>query len=83
MMSSRLILVVILVALLQPGSSSAKSDVALLQPGSSSAKSDGSAPSCQDVTCNQGEECVLQQVQCIRAPCYPIPTCKPKTTSKG
>ncbi|HEY6876458.1 MAG TPA: hypothetical protein VI299_00485 [Polyangiales bacterium] len=25
--------------------------------------------------CSAGQHCVLQEVQCIRAPCYPVPTC--------
>lgn len=25
--------------------------------------------------CSAGQHCELQQVQCIRAPCYPVPTC--------
>lgn len=27
--------------------------------------------------CGEGESCVLQEVQCIRAPCPPIPSCEP------
>ncbi|OWZ09110.1 hypothetical protein PHMEG_00018241 [Phytophthora megakarya] len=27
--------------------------------------------------CDQGETCKLQQVQCIKAPCDPVPTCVP------
>ena len=29
----------------------------------------------QDKVCPEGFKCVLQQVQCIRAPCPPIPQC--------
>ncbi|CAG7786871.1 unnamed protein product, partial [Allacma fusca] len=45
----------------------------------------GQAPSCQDVTCNQGEECVLRKVNCFLPPCYPFPICESnnKTTTKG
>lgn len=34
-------------------------------------------PSCDDVTCDAGETCELQQVVCVRAPCYPRPVCVP------
>ncbi|KAG8301108.1 hypothetical protein J6590_060884 [Homalodisca vitripennis] len=34
-------------------------------------------PSCADIKCGPGRECYLQQVQCVRAPCYPIPSCRP------
>jgi hypothetical protein len=41
---------------------------------------DGSAeciplPSCAAVTCEEGTRCELVEVQCIRAPCPPQPTC--------
>jgi hypothetical protein len=32
-------------------------------------------PSCNTVKCSAGYHCELQQVQCIRAPCPPHPTC--------
>jgi hypothetical protein len=32
-------------------------------------------PSCDGVRCGWGKRCELQQVQCIRAPCPPQPTC--------
>ncbi|XP_070190814.1 keratin-associated protein 4-1-like isoform X2 [Littorina saxatilis] len=32
-------------------------------------------PSCSNVRCGPGQTCVLQQVRCIRAPCYPQPVC--------
>jgi hypothetical protein len=35
------------------------------------------APSCDDVRCEPGSHCELVQVVCIRAPCYPVPQCKP------
>ncbi|CCQ25690.1 TIL domain-containing protein [Caenorhabditis elegans] len=33
---------------------------------------------CRAQNCPYNEECVLVQVTCIRAPCNPIPTCRPK-----
>ena len=33
------------------------------------------APSCEDVTCQEGSHCELQDVVCVRAPCPPLPTC--------
>ncbi|KDR10412.1 uncharacterized protein LOC110837992 [Zootermopsis nevadensis] len=38
-----------------------------------------SRPTCQNVSCDPEEACVLRQVTCFRAPCYPIPECVPKT----
>ncbi len=34
-------------------------------------------PTCDDVTCDEGSTCELQEVQCIRAPCPPVPVCVP------
>jgi hypothetical protein len=34
-------------------------------------------PSCANMKCVQGQTCQLVQVQCIRAPCPPQPTCLP------
>lgn len=34
-------------------------------------------PSCDGVKCEDGTECVLVDVQCIRAPCPPQPSCEP------
>jgi hypothetical protein len=33
--------------------------------------------SCDNVRCAAGTHCELVQVQCIRAPCDPVPECKP------
>ncbi|CAG7724437.1 unnamed protein product [Allacma fusca] len=33
-------------------------------------------PSCDNMPCGSGEVCVLQEVQCIQAPCCPVLTCK-------
>ena len=38
------------------------------------------APSCRGHTCPRGEHCELQEVQCIRAPCPPLPACVPDVT---
>jgi len=35
------------------------------------------APSCDTVKCSAGHHCELQEVQCIRAPCPPQPSCVP------
>jgi len=35
----------------------------------------------QGVTCSDNEVCQLVQVQCIRAPCPPMPQCVPRTGS--
>uniref|UniRef100_A0A914CKT4 Uncharacterized protein n=1 Tax=Acrobeloides nanus TaxID=290746 RepID=A0A914CKT4_9BILA len=35
-------------------------------------------PTCASVTCNKNESCIMQEVICVRAPCYPVPTCVPK-----
>jgi len=32
-------------------------------------------PSCDGVTCDKGQHCELTEVQCIRAPCPPQPSC--------
>jgi hypothetical protein len=32
-------------------------------------------PSCDGVSCAKGEHCELQEVQCVRAPCPPQPSC--------
>jgi hypothetical protein len=32
-------------------------------------------PSCEATTCKKFERCELRQVQCVRAPCDPVPTC--------
>ncbi len=32
-------------------------------------------PSCKDMLCKPGTHCELQEVQCVRAPCPPQPTC--------
>jgi hypothetical protein len=37
-------------------------------------------PSCAATTCPEGQTCQLVQVQCIRAPCPPQPTCLPSQT---
>lgn len=37
------------------------------------------APSCDTVKCSAGNHCELQEVQCIRAPCPPQPSCVPDT----
>ncbi|CAG7729488.1 unnamed protein product [Allacma fusca] len=50
--------------------------LALLQPGSSSEIPDGSQITCEEVTCGHHEECVLQDVFCVKAPCYPMPVCQ-------
>ncbi|XP_037088030.1 prespore protein Dp87-like [Pollicipes pollicipes] len=34
-------------------------------------------PSCQNVRCRRLQTCVLRQVLCIGAPCYPVPVCIP------
>jgi hypothetical protein len=37
-------------------------------------------PSCVDHQCPEGQSCELVQVQCIRAPCPPQPSCVPSKT---
>ena len=37
-------------------------------------------PSCDTQQCPEGQHCELVQVQCIRAPCPPQPTCQPNAT---
>jgi hypothetical protein len=48
--------------------------------GGSGAAGNGGTARC-DLVCLQGERCVLKQVQCIRAPCPPIPECVVATAS--
>ncbi|MDB4975695.1 MAG: hypothetical protein JWN48_4036 [Myxococcaceae bacterium] len=36
-----------------------------------------STVSCDSVRCVAGTHCELVQVQCVRAPCNPVPECKP------
>jgi hypothetical protein len=33
---------------------------------------------CDNVRCPSGTSCVMQAVQCVRAPCPPIPVCMPQ-----
>ncbi|CAL8073043.1 unnamed protein product [Orchesella dallaii] len=51
------------------------------KPGENGWKSNDTPayPNCENTTCNEGEHCELVQVQCIRAPCPPLPNCV-KTT---
>lgn len=35
-------------------------------------------PTCDDITCDPGETCVLEGVVCFRAPCPPVPICVPE-----
>lgn len=35
---------------------------------------------CDGFVCGPNEECYLQSVQCIRAPCFPVPACRPILT---
>jgi hypothetical protein len=37
--------------------------------------SEPEAPSCKTVKCSAGHHCELVQVQCVRAPCPPLPQC--------
>ncbi len=41
---------------------------------------DPPAPTCDDVTCEDGQHCELQEIVCITTPCNPIPTCVDHTT---
>lgn len=47
----------------------------------SAAQDVSSNNSCQNVTCSANQECRLVEVQCLRAPCYPVPTCVPACPS--
>ncbi|XP_076445004.1 uncharacterized protein LOC143282961 [Babylonia areolata] len=42
-----------------------------------------SRPSCDTVKCGPGQTCELQQVVCVRAPCYPVPTCVERKEKPG
>ncbi|MDB4989358.1 MAG: hypothetical protein JWN04_4536 [Myxococcaceae bacterium] len=46
---------------------------------------DAAAPavSCASVRCVAGTHCELVQVQCVRAPCNPVPECKPDAGGDG
>lgn len=33
-------------------------------------------PTCADLVCAAGQRCALEQVNCVKAPCYPIPMCR-------
>ncbi|VDM44369.1 unnamed protein product [Toxocara canis] len=35
----------------------------------------GATSTCETVDCPVGQHCILEQVVCVRAPCYPIPLC--------
>ncbi|CAG0893828.1 unnamed protein product [Darwinula stevensoni] len=35
------------------------------------------APTCEDVRCGEGSTCVMREVTCVAAPCYPVPECVP------
>jgi hypothetical protein len=39
--------------------------------------------SCDNVRCASGTHCELVQVQCIQAPCDPVPECKPDADAGG
>jgi hypothetical protein len=43
------------------------------------------APACSpcDPACEDGQTCVLQEVQCITTPCNPVPACVPAVASQG
>jgi hypothetical protein len=36
---------------------------------------------CANVRCASGTQCILQQVQCVKAPCSPVPACVPLPTT--
>jgi hypothetical protein len=44
-------------------------------PAGAGAGGEAAAPTTCDLSCAAGERCVLQEVQCIRAPCPPLPAC--------
>ncbi|XP_046681287.1 keratin-associated protein 16-1-like [Homalodisca vitripennis] len=39
------------------------------------------APTCRGYECPPGEECYLEEVVCVKAPCFPIPSCRPRACS--
>ena len=45
----------------------------------------GSAPvvTCDTVRCVEGTHCEMVEVQCVRAPCHPVPECKPDKQEKS
>jgi len=43
----------------------------------------GAKQSCANVRCAAGTRCELVQVQCVAAPCDPVPECKPDPTAGG
>ncbi|GMS80858.1 hypothetical protein PENTCL1PPCAC_3033, partial [Pristionchus entomophagus] len=50
----------------------------LTPPNNSSIASTATAASCTGFKCAAGDVCMMQAVNCIVAPCYPIPTCVPR-----
>jgi hypothetical protein len=38
---------------------------------------------CDDIRCADGTHCEMPEVQCIRAPCMPVPECKPDAADAG
>jgi hypothetical protein len=44
---------------------------------------DESKTTCANVRCMAGTHCEMVQVQCVRAPCNPVPECKPDAASSG
>ncbi|KAG8270884.1 hypothetical protein J6590_075458 [Homalodisca vitripennis] len=36
---------------------------------------------CRGYECPPGEECYLEEVVCVKAPCFPIPSCRPRACS--
>ncbi|CAG0893899.1 unnamed protein product [Darwinula stevensoni] len=35
------------------------------------------APTCEEVRCGDGSTCMMRDVACVAAPCYPVPECVP------
>jgi hypothetical protein len=63
----------------EQGTSDAPSPGESMPPASSAIE--GATPSsgitCDNVRCMAGTHCEMVQVQCVRAPCDPVPECKP------
>ncbi|XP_023703923.1 uncharacterized protein LOC111862637 [Cryptotermes secundus] len=53
------------------------SAVLLVISGSNGSYASSQRPSCATVKCRAGFVCILQQVQCVTAPCYSQPVCIP------
>jgi hypothetical protein len=67
----------------QGGASPAPGEIPPVSGAVNGAPVDESKMSCANVRCMAGTHCEMVQVQCVRAPCDPVPECKPDSAAQG